>query len=51
MPASDEAFMFNTLRSGAWLTRQRLRAYPAVLLAAFAIAGLGLVRGADHARR
>ncbi len=42
--------MFNTLRSGAWLTRQRLRAYPAVLLAAFAIAGLGLVATARHGK-
>jgi alpha-1,2-mannosyltransferase len=42
--------MFNTLRTGAWLTRQRLRVYPALLFAAFMIAGLGLVATAHHGR-
>jgi len=42
--------MFNILRSGAWLTRQRLRAYPAILLAAFVIAGLALVATAHRGK-
>ena len=50
MPASDEAFMFSILRSGAWLTRQRLRVYPAILLAAFVIGGLGLVATAHRGK-
>jgi alpha-1,2-mannosyltransferase len=40
--------MFQTLRTGAWLTRQRLRVYPALLLAAFVIAGLALAATARH---
>jgi hypothetical protein len=43
--------MLDFLRTGAWLSAQRLRVYPAILLAAFLIAGVGLVatshRGED----
>lgn len=35
--------MLETLRSGAWLTRERLTAYPAILLVLLAVAALALI--------
>src|SRR3984885_313042 len=42
-PSSEAAPMLEDLRTGAWLTRERLCAYPAILLVLFAAAALGLL--------
>lgn len=42
--------MLALLRSGAWLTGQRLRAYSLILLAAFIIAGAGLLATAHRGK-
>lgn len=42
--------MFEHIRTGAWLTPQRLRVYPLILLVGFVIAGLGLVVTAHDGR-